>query len=790
LSNVKIPYLPLGDIAGVAELLIAGYVPQGINKDSLNCMWSPHYYLHLTAAAMAIRASVQYVDDFVTENALTIQQKRLLFGVGGPTMAFAIDTTGSMGDIIAVVQEESITLASSRLGTPNEPSYYVVAPFNDPTVGPIMKTPDFTAFEADINSLFASGGGDCPELSITGMIGAISVMDPNSDLFMMTDAAPKDYDLVDELEQAATDKKIAIHIYKFDSSCDDGIVTKRSILSKRADSLSDTVYAQIAAVTGGTYHSLPRYEASTISTVLSAVTASDSVGIFKIISTSNSSAPNTYDLPVDSRMTEFSIALQGHGMAVGLTKPDGTTLDLNSTSVNVTSSSEGEFVKVSNPTTGLWKVSTVGSGPFTCDARGVSPLHFSSFDFVELRGRPGHTGYFPINATQPAYDHDVAAVAYLEGNFSTATFDFRGPDGTHLVDANMTQGSGADGDPPKNNFFGEMRLMPGSLYTYVQGVDTFGAPYLRVGPGIFSPILSNTTDTGFDNIDLYALFLAVSNVTSNATNSSASSSSTSSFSSSTASFTNSSTSSYLNATSSGLALTSSHSHSSGSKTSALSYATRNATVDRTQSSPLWPVETYCPPNTKVRTISKYITPDCDIFTTTAYTTTTVCPFEATHVDAAGKSTPTTTSMTSTILVTETVVTLCPTCTGPNYPQHTGKGPWTDVASGVTGNGYSQGANTAPQTQVPNHTSSVSQVGASHSHDYSSVTTSSPGKATTDAYAATNGSTVISQGALNASDGSASVSYYNGTVFRGEASVERLGALTVAMALGLAIIVLL
>lgn len=377
---------------------------------------------------------MQYIDDFVTGNALTTDQKRLLFGVGGSSMAFAIDTTGSMGDIIAIAQEEAIALASGRLGTPDEPSFYVVSPFNDPTVGPLTKTPDFSAFEDAIDSLFASGGGDCPELSITGMIDAVQVMDPNSDLFMMTDAASNDFDLAGNLTQAANDKKITIHIYKFDSNCDDGIVTKRSILSKRADSLSDTIYAQIAALTGGTYHSLPREEASTISTLLSAVTASDSVGIFKIISTVDSSGTSSYDLPVDSQMVNFSIALQGHGLTLSLIEPDGSTLDLNGTGITVTSSSEGEFVEVSNPVSGRWKVVISGSGPFTCNARGVSSLRFSSFDFVELRGRPGHTGYFPITDTEPAYDHDVAAVAYLEGDFSTASFDLRGPDGTHLHD--------------------------------------------------------------------------------------------------------------------------------------------------------------------------------------------------------------------------------------------------------------------------------------------------------------------------------------------------------------------
>ena len=39
--------------------------------------------------------------------------------------------------------------------------------------------------------LFASAGGDCPELSMSGMLQALSTSDDGGDLFMFTDASSR-----------------------------------------------------------------------------------------------------------------------------------------------------------------------------------------------------------------------------------------------------------------------------------------------------------------------------------------------------------------------------------------------------------------------------------------------------------------------------------------------------------------------------------------------------------------------------------------------------------------------
>lgn len=51
---------------------------------------------------------------------------------GSRALCFVIDTTGSMSDDIAAVRETTSFIIDSKRGTPDEPSVYILVPFNDP----------------------------------------------------------------------------------------------------------------------------------------------------------------------------------------------------------------------------------------------------------------------------------------------------------------------------------------------------------------------------------------------------------------------------------------------------------------------------------------------------------------------------------------------------------------------------------------------------------------------------------------------------------------------------------
>jgi hypothetical protein len=463
-----------------------------MDADSLNCGWSPHAYAHRDAVSFSIDATIQYIDDI--QQKITNSQLRLLFGVG-PTLAFVIDTTGSMGDILSSVESSSIALVSERLGTPDEPSSYVISIFNDPSTSPITITTDFNVFKGIMQSLTASGGGDCPEPSMTGIFNAVTVLEEGSIVFMFTDAAPKDVGLAWDVIGTAVAKDIKIEIFKFDSDCDDGLI------AKRLDSVSDEVYSAVAFGTGGEYHSIPRSEVTNISGIISSLTLVDNNFILRV-GGSRESSLKTYTVPVDSSMTQVTFSLHGIGASMLLIQPTGNHLNLTSKNVRNAVLSDGTFVTILNPAVGYWRVQVSVTDSFSLDAYGVSALQLASFNFAALAGRPGHSGYFSLESSPP-YDADIAAIGSMSGPFSTAAFDFRDAADLVLQILSMEAGSGAFGDPPANSFFTLLRLSAGEKYLYVSGLDIAGQPYQRVLPSMIIPIYSNSTYS-IDNGTLFS----------------------------------------------------------------------------------------------------------------------------------------------------------------------------------------------------------------------------------------------------------------------------------------------
>uniref|UniRef100_A0A8C6T336 Hemicentin-1-like von Willebrand factor A domain-containing protein n=1 Tax=Neogobius melanostomus TaxID=47308 RepID=A0A8C6T336_9GOBI len=100
---------------------------------------------------------------------LCISGNRMLGVIQGKALCFVIDTTGSMGDDIEAVRSATSTIITKTEGTKNEPSVYILVPFNDPDFGPLMRTTDATEFKKAINALSPHAGGDAPEMSLSGL---------------------------------------------------------------------------------------------------------------------------------------------------------------------------------------------------------------------------------------------------------------------------------------------------------------------------------------------------------------------------------------------------------------------------------------------------------------------------------------------------------------------------------------------------------------------------------------------------------------------------------------------
>jgi len=73
------------------------------------------------------------VTDLYCQSYLFLSLSLRLMGLSQTSvLAFVIDTTGSMFDDIEEAKRVSFSIIDSKRGTPEEPSEYILVPFNDP----------------------------------------------------------------------------------------------------------------------------------------------------------------------------------------------------------------------------------------------------------------------------------------------------------------------------------------------------------------------------------------------------------------------------------------------------------------------------------------------------------------------------------------------------------------------------------------------------------------------------------------------------------------------------------
>ena len=78
-------------------------------------------------------------------------------------------------------------------------------------VGPVTVTNDAEVVIEAVNKLTASGGGDCPELGMTGLYQALLHCLPESNILYFSDADVKDESRKSEVESLAKEKKVKIN---------------------------------------------------------------------------------------------------------------------------------------------------------------------------------------------------------------------------------------------------------------------------------------------------------------------------------------------------------------------------------------------------------------------------------------------------------------------------------------------------------------------------------------------------------------------------------------------------
>nr|XP_019952836.1 PREDICTED: von Willebrand factor A domain-containing protein 7-like [Paralichthys olivaceus] len=395
----------------------------GINKDKND---SEHGHLHVKAANIAIAATSQVLEDIRRAAGDTTFLQ--LMGINkGKALCFVIDTTGSMSDDIATVRIVTTAIINSRVGTEDEPSVYILVPFNDPDFGPLTRTTDPDVFKGAINSLTATGGGDSPEMSLSGLRLALTGAPPGSDIFLFTDATAKDDYLAPAVMALIERTKSVVYF----------MITGRLGLRRRRESndtnnqqqqqqqqqqpklltrASSQVYADLAQASGGVAIQTTKSQLLTATTIVTE--SSNSAQVILLQATRNPGKSDNFTFTVDESVKNLTIYITQLSATFTLISPSG----VSQSSANLTgplissSQSVGNFQALQLTTqVGLWEIRMVSTAAYTVKVIGESSIDFL-FDFLEVSEGP--LGGFDVLENRPRAGANASLRVTITGSVS------------------------------------------------------------------------------------------------------------------------------------------------------------------------------------------------------------------------------------------------------------------------------------------------------------------------------------------------------------------------------------
>ncbi|XP_055004640.1 von Willebrand factor A domain-containing protein 7-like [Boleophthalmus pectinirostris] len=377
----------------------------GINKDTFG---SSHGHLHTQAANLAIAATSQLLEDI--RGAAGDKEFLQLMGISkgsSKALCFVIDITKSMSDDIEAVKVVTNTIINTEVGTDNEPSVYILVPFSDPDVGPLTKTTDPQVFKRVINDLSPSGGGDEPELSLSGLQLALTTAPFNSEIFLFTDAGAKDTYLKSTVIALIERTQTVVNFLITDS-----ISTNRRRRSPipRLAPMDSQLYKDLAQASGGLAIEVSKSDLSTASSIITEASISS---VVTLLQTARSpGVTETFLFTVDETMTNVIVYTTGSSISYTLTSPSGLNQIGTSGSLVTSSESVGNFQTLRlTVQTGEWKLKLSSTNPYTLKVIGKSPIDilvdfvqasqglFGGYDTLETRPKAGVEGYLVVTLT-------------------------------------------------------------------------------------------------------------------------------------------------------------------------------------------------------------------------------------------------------------------------------------------------------------------------------------------------------------------------------------------------------
>uniref|UniRef100_A0A8C2VC24 von Willebrand factor A domain containing 7 n=2 Tax=Chinchilla lanigera TaxID=34839 RepID=A0A8C2VC24_CHILA len=363
----------------------------GINKDSTSPGFSPHHVLHPQAAQLALLASIEAFS--LLRGRLGDRGfSRLLDITPASSLSFVLDTTGSMGEEINAAKIQARHIVEQRRGSPMEPAYYVLVPFHDPGFGPVFTTSDPHIFWQQLNEIQALGGGDEPEMCLSALELALLHTPPLSDIFVFTDASPKDAFLTNRIESLTQERRCRVTFLVTEDPSRLQGRTRREVLSP----LRFEPYEAVALASGGEVIFTKDQHIQDVAAVIG-----DSMGALVTLPLEPPvPAPGSAAVfSVDGLLRKLTVRLHGKIRAFRIKSPAGASQD-HEEGVGPLGRTRrfGQFWLVSvaePPQTGTWEIQVTAEGTPRVRVQAQTCLDFLFHFGTPAEGGP-HPGLYPL----------------------------------------------------------------------------------------------------------------------------------------------------------------------------------------------------------------------------------------------------------------------------------------------------------------------------------------------------------------------------------------------------------
>ncbi|XP_071352336.1 von Willebrand factor A domain-containing protein 7 [Trachinotus anak] len=356
----------------------------GINKDSTSPLFSPHHYLHVEAATLATEATLTVLRDLRD----TVGHKTFLrlFSVKQvPALVFVMDTTGSMFEEITAARLRAHSVIQSRANSPGQPGTFLLVPFHDPGVGPVYETDDPNQFMEYMENLMALGGGDEPEMCLSAIQLALTHSPPLSEIFVFTDASPKDAHLFDAVRALALEKQSKVTFLltedpNYTTEMRGGRRRRRRKRRSREPLSPDrfSLYSSLSSLSGGLTIFTTNSDIHKVSTIVEDNTAADKVTLLHVESAQE--LMSSHSFRVDSSVKNVTLHVTGTLIECMLINPSDQSQSLLSEQGPLAELEhfQGLYrISLLPPIEpGRWKVHTKSDGNLTFNVIGDSGVDF------------------------------------------------------------------------------------------------------------------------------------------------------------------------------------------------------------------------------------------------------------------------------------------------------------------------------------------------------------------------------------------------------------------------------